>query len=141
MACLNPIPLRACKLPPVIPVATREAKAERRQDQPETGVIALMNVYDAAFDWPRDLHITALRIVQLYPKSTYHLDEPMAGVARESLTRGSLETVPIESDGSAHLEAPAGAAPSSARACVPPQAKPGPARRSCSTCSKQGITM
>lgn len=110
VACLDPIPLRPRKRPPVIPIATTQAKADQEPGKSHTATVAVMNVYDADFEWPEDTKITALRIVQLYPKSTFHLDEPMVGMARESLTRGSLGTVPIESDGSAYFTAPAGAA-------------------------------
>ncbi len=101
IACLDPIPLRPRPRPPVIPPANVPAPDVR------TGIIAVMNVYDSAFDWPPATKVAALRIVQLFPKATPREFEPNIGAGRQSLARGVLGTVPVESDGSACFEAPA----------------------------------
>jgi hypothetical protein len=68
----------------------------------------LTNVYDADFAWPPDTRITALRIIQVLPKTTAPLDQPRIGVATETNARAVLGTVPVEADGSAYFEAPVG---------------------------------
>lgn len=105
--CLDPIPLRARKRPPIIPSRTTEAVADRGADANEDmATIAVMNVYDAELAWPEDTRITALRVVQLFPKTTRKADEPSMGVGNQSLGRGVLGTAPVEADGSAHLAVP-----------------------------------
>ncbi|MBI2925232.1 MAG: hypothetical protein HYY24_05955 [Verrucomicrobia bacterium] len=110
ISSVSPMPLKARPKPPVIPdatLATAEAKKKAAQpDQPAT--IALMNVYDSDFAWPADTRITALRVLQVLPKSTPPPNEPRIGVAEQSNARAVLGTVPVESDGSAYFEAPAG---------------------------------
>lgn len=100
--CVDPMPLRPRKRPPVIPDQVKPA------DQSASATVTVMNVYDADFDWPADTKIKALRIVQLFPKTTFHMHEPRIGAAGESLGRGVVGTVPVESDGSAYFEAPVG---------------------------------
>lgn len=111
IACLDPIPLRARPKPPEIPVSTIQAKA----DQPEksdaaTGTVAVMNVYESELPWPKDTKIAALRIVAIFPKDNIFMNEPNMGYAAQSLGRGVLGTVPVESDGSAYFTMPAGMA-------------------------------
>jgi hypothetical protein len=72
--------------------------------------IAVMNVYDSDFDRPKGVRITALRIIQVLPKSTPPPNEPRIGVADQTNARAALGTVPVESDGSAYFEAPVGKA-------------------------------
>jgi hypothetical protein len=67
-----------------------------------------MNVYDSDFAWPVGTMISALRVIQLLPKSTPSPNEPRIGVAEQSNARAVLGTVPVEEDGSAYFEAPAG---------------------------------
>jgi len=109
IACLSPIPFRPRRVPPVIPsqtVQTAEDAREAGANRPAT--IALMNVYDSDFDWPRGTKITALRIIQALPKTTPPPNQPRIGVAQQTNARAVLGTVPIEADGSAHFEAPVG---------------------------------
>ena len=110
ISALNPMPLAARPMPPVIPDATLQTVEARRKsvnpDRPAT--IALMNVYDSETPWPDGAKITALRIIQVLPKSTPAPNEPRIGVAEQSNARAVLGTVPIEADGSAYFEAPAG---------------------------------
>jgi len=107
LTCLDPIPLRPRRRPPVLPVRTRQARADRIGANPKASVV-ILNVYASDFDWPKGTKIDAIRVVQLYPKTTYHKGRPMIGAARESLARGVLGTAPVERDGSAHFEVPAG---------------------------------
>ncbi len=105
--CLDPIPLKARRRPPVIPSRTTQALADRTAKADEsTATIAIMDVYDADFEWPAETQIKALRVVQLFPKTTRKADEPSMGTGNQSLGRGVLGTVPVEADGSVHFEAP-----------------------------------
>lgn len=106
--CLDPIPLKVRQRPPVIPGRTTQALADRRGGpEGEKATVAVMNVNDAELDWPEGTRISALRVVQLFPKTTRKADEPSMGVGNQSLGRGVLGTVPVEADGSAHFELPA----------------------------------
>lgn len=105
--CLDPIPLRPRPRPPVIPIETAQAWAEHQGDPVEaTATAAVMNVYDAARPWPPGTTIRALRIVQVFPKTTRIANDPNIGIGNQSLGRGVLGTVPVEADGSAHFELP-----------------------------------
>jgi hypothetical protein len=67
-----------------------------------------MNVYDSDFEWPPETKITGLRVIQVLPKTVPRVDVPRIGAATETNARAVLGTVPIEADGSAYFEAPAG---------------------------------
>jgi len=109
IACLSPIPLRPRPVPPVIPSQTvQTAEDARKAGANRSATIALMNVYDSDFDWPRGTKITALRIIQALPKTTAPPNQPRIGVAQQTNARVVLGTVPIEADGSAYFEAPVG---------------------------------
>ena len=106
--CLSPIPLRPRVCPPVIPdqtVQTAEARKLAGGKVP-TATVAVMNIYDSDFDWPKDTRITAMRIIQLLPKSTAPPNKPRIGVAAQTNARAVLGTVPVEPDGSVYFEAP-----------------------------------
>ena len=110
IACLDPIPLRARPRPPVVPIATAQAQAERHAStNSTTGVVAIMNVYDSAQAWPAGTKIKEVRVVNIFPKDNPFQDEPNMGVALQSLGRGVLGVAPVEADGSAHFKVPAGA--------------------------------
>ena len=69
----------------------------------------MQNVYES---WPKlpdgdENRITALRIVQVLPKTTPHANNPMVGAANASPGKQVLGTVPVEKDGSAYFECPA----------------------------------
>jgi len=102
IACLDPIPFRPRPRPPVIAAMTNRTPAV------STGTIAIVNVYDSDRKWPENTRLTVLRIIQLFPKTTVNADQPRIGAGAQSLARGVLGTVPIEADGSAYFEAPAG---------------------------------
>jgi len=113
IACLSPIPLRATPRPPVVPSPIREAAAvaapaPKPAGSPAEATVCVVNAYDGIKPWPADTKITALRIIELYPKATPNADVPRIGVGAQSLARGVLGTVPVESDGSAHFRVPAG---------------------------------
>ncbi len=110
ISCLSPIPLKVRSTPPVIPDATLATSDARRKadDANRPATIALMNVYDSDFAWPAGSKVSALRVIQLLPKSTPAPNDPRIGVADQSNARAVLGTVPIEDDGSAYFEAPAG---------------------------------
>ena len=108
IACLDPMPLRPRLRPPALPPGTRQATADRTADDPAQATVAIANIYDSDFAWPAATRITSVRVIQLFPKSTYHMDEPMVGAGIEALVRGVVGTAPVEADGSAHFDAPAG---------------------------------
>jgi hypothetical protein len=108
ISCLSPIPLRSRPAPPALPQRTTQAAAGTAEQDPTPATIAVMNVYDADFQWPADTRIEALRIIQVLPKTTPPADQPRIGVATETNARAVLGTVPVEPDGSAYFEAPVG---------------------------------
>jgi len=76
---------------------------------PNTGTFFMQNVYES---WPKlpdgeTNRITALRIVQVLPKTTPNANDPMVGAAYASPGKQVLGTVPVEADGSAFFEVPA----------------------------------
>ncbi len=111
ISCISPIPLRPRPKPPVVPENTTQtvaAKTALGGDRPAT--VAVMNVYDGDFKWPKGTKITALRIIQLLPKSTAPPNRPRIGVANQTNARAVLGTAPVEPDGSVYFEAPVGKA-------------------------------
>jgi len=110
ISALSPMPLQPRPTPPVIPDATLQtAEARRQAANPERqATITVVNVYDSETPWPEGTKITALRVIQLLPKSTPAPNDPRIGVAEQSNARAVLGTVPVEADGSAYFEAPAG---------------------------------
>jgi len=106
---LDPMPLRPRKRPPVIPIATQQAAAEKPADgKTQQATISVMNAYEAELPWPKGTKITALRVIQVYPKTTVVHTQPEIGCGKNSLTRAVLGTVPVEADGSAQFVAPVG---------------------------------
>ena len=106
ISCLSPIPLRPRPTPPVIPDYTTQTARTKHVQRPAT--IAVMNVYDSDFAWPEGTQIKALRIIQVFPKTTAPPNKPRIGVANQTNARAVLGTAPVEADGSAHFEAPVG---------------------------------
>ncbi|MDW8039308.1 MAG: hypothetical protein RMI90_14905, partial [Thermoguttaceae bacterium] len=72
------------------------------------GVFFLQNVYRSWPALPAGVKIARLRIVQVLPKSTWHINQPTVGLANASPGRQVLGTVPVEPDGSALFRAPSG---------------------------------
>jgi len=108
VSCLSPIPLRRRPRPPVIPDATTQTAATKKAAADLPATVAVMNMYDSDFKWPKGARITALRIIQLLPKSTAPPNKPRIGAANQSNARAVLGTVPVEADGSVYFEAPVG---------------------------------
>ena len=108
IACLDPIPFRPRPRPPVIPSQTVQAAEDQRGNSSASARIAVMNIYESAIPWPEGTKITALRVIQLFPKTTPAQNEPNIGIGDQSLARGVLGTAPVEADGSVYCEVPAG---------------------------------
>ena len=87
ISCSEPIPLRARKMPPVIPHRTlfgRPADPDGNRPEaipesqlPQTAAYGLVNVYNSRYPFPEGVKITALRVWQVFPKT-----EPMDGHPR-----------------------------------------------------------
>lgn len=109
ISCLDPIPLRPRKSPPIIPSQTRQTHVDRDgEPAPAFGTVAVMNTNISDMEWPEGTKIKQLRIVNIFGKSNANADEPAIGLANQSLARGVIGTVPVEEDGSAHFRVPAG---------------------------------
>lgn len=109
IACLDPIPLRARRKPPVIPDQTLQTAAAREQAaEPRPATISVMNMYDSDFQWPKDAEVAAMRIVQVLPKTTAPPNDPRIGVGNQTNARAVLGTVPVEPDGSVYCKVPPG---------------------------------
>jgi hypothetical protein len=104
-SCLDPIPVRARPVPPIIPEAS-EAFAETR-NRAKVAYFGISNIYESYLPFPKDIKIKELRIYQVIPKTTPNADVPMIGWGSQKPARGVLGTVPVETDGSAYFELPA----------------------------------
>jgi len=110
----SPIPLAARPRPPIIPAQTTQMARYRKDGETgnEPGTIGVVNIYQSNFDLPlvdgKPVKITALRVIQIFPKSTPFPDDPRIGIAEQTSARGVLGTVPVEEDGSVFFEAPFG---------------------------------
>lgn len=102
VSSLWPMPLASRPRPPVLPSFVDKGLAEAN-----AGTFFVQNVHAA---WPElpPTRIERLRIVQVLPKSTPHMDDPPVGAARGAPGKQVLGTVRVEPDGSAHFSAPAG---------------------------------
>jgi len=96
----NPTPLAPSPRPPIVPTADFAA------DQ-NTGTMVVTDVHQGLGD-VRQGTIKELRIVQVFPKTTWLANQPRMGVAGEENGRAILGTVPVEADGSAYFKVPAG---------------------------------
>ena len=100
ISSMDPIPLRPRPVPAAFPSERREGASGR---------FLVLNVRDTALPFPDDgRRVVALRVVQVLPKTTYMSDQPPMSVAKQVSARHLLGTVPVEEDGSAYFEAPAG---------------------------------
>ncbi len=109
LPCFSPIPLRARPMPPVLrDYTTHKPSGSDANATTQRSKIAVLNIYDSDFTWPEQVTISALRILQILPKSVPRRNTPKIGVAEQSNARAVLGTVPVEPDGSAYFEAPAG---------------------------------
>ena len=98
----SPLPLIARPTPPVIPSALPG-------DRPKAGEFLVTDIYQGLGGISRGT-VKELRVVQIFPKSTYVGNDPAIGFAGEENGRAILGTVPVESDGSAHFRVPQGKA-------------------------------
>ncbi len=96
------MPVRPRALPPALP-SLAEAS-----DKPE-GIFLLQDVNQGWPALPPGV-VKRLRIVQVLPKSTPHINAPTVGLPNASPGRQVLGTVPVEADGSAYFRAPSGIA-------------------------------
>lgn len=101
IASLWPVPLRPRNRPHIIPSTLDETAGNE-------GTFFLQNVYQSWPSLPEGVKIEQLRILQVLPKSTPHINEPMVGLANASPGKQVLGTIPVEADGSAFFRAPAG---------------------------------
>jgi hypothetical protein len=120
---VSPIPVKSRELPVVRPenldpdllpnqpfVALGDPDITKRPQ----ATVSVANVYQSLKPWPEGTKIKSLRIMQIYPMSVPsggppHETGPREPSSPESvvLARGSLGTVPVEADGSAHFTLPA----------------------------------
>ena len=96
----NPRPLVSRRRPPVV------ASTLPRHGPPH-GEMMLADVYQGLGAVRRG-SIKQLRIIQIFPKTTPVANHPRIGVAGEENARAILGTVPVEADGSAYFQLPAG---------------------------------
>ena len=114
ISCQHPMPLRPEKVPPLLPQVTlvglppAAATPRHAEELPQTANVGVMNVYDSLKPWPEGTRITALRIVQVLPKTTPSADGPKIGYGDQKNARQVLGTVPVEADGSAYFKLPVG---------------------------------
>lgn len=78
-----------------------------RDGKPLNVDFGLANVRASGQAFP-DVPIRGIRIVQILPKTTYAADQPRMSVARQISARILVGEVPVEEDGSAYFDAPAG---------------------------------
>jgi len=102
IASLWPMPLRSRPVPPALPPAAEVA------EKPE-GTYFVQDVWASFPPLPQGT-VKRLRIVQVLPKTTPHINNPSVGLANASPGKQVLGTVPVEDDGSAYFRAPAGIA-------------------------------
>ncbi len=96
----SPMPLRATPRPPLFPGAVPA-------DARPSGTVVMSDVYRGLGPVARGT-IKELRVVQIFPKTTPVANAPRIGMAGEENARAILGTVPVEADGSAYFELPAG---------------------------------
>lgn len=104
---IDPIPLKARPKPASINTATWQGERKNLPDH-YRATIKIADVYTADIPLPPNTVVKSMRIVQVFPKETRLINEPRNGYPAEALTRMSLGTVPVESDGSVYCEAPVG---------------------------------
>ncbi len=100
IASLWPVPLRPRPEAPAVASVSEEPPGRE-------GRFLLANVQASWPPLPPGL-VKSLRIVQVLPKSTPHINDPAVGIPNASPGKQVLGTVPVEPDGSAWFTAPAG---------------------------------
>ncbi len=99
-ASMYPILVTARPVPPVV-AGTREP------DLGSEGELVLDDVSRSHLPLPADRPIKALRIFEVFPKTTPVVNVPRIGHANAEGARMLLGTVPVEADGSAYFRVPA----------------------------------
>ncbi|MCX6868934.1 MAG: NPCBM/NEW2 domain-containing protein, partial [Verrucomicrobia bacterium] len=116
ISCLDPSPVKPRPVPPAIPHMTAVGKPLESGETfvaldpktiPDFGTVGLINVYDSIYPLTDLPKITALRVIQLLPKTTPIANSPRIGFGDQKSARMVLGTVPIEDDGSAYFKMPA----------------------------------
>ncbi len=104
---LSARPLRARPTPTVHPMGTWQGERENTPSH-KRATIGVANVRQTDFDWPDDVTIKRMRIVQLFPRKwgVGNIENPSTGWSEGGICRASLGTVPVEEDGSVYCEAP-----------------------------------
>ncbi len=113
ISSLWPVPLSPRRRPPIIPSPLGGGLGWGRPDEKNArgagkeGTFLLLNVYNSSPRIPRGT-VKRLRIIQVLPKTTPHINNPPVGIPNASPGKQVLGTVPVERDGSARFRAPAG---------------------------------
>jgi hypothetical protein len=95
----SPIPLVPRRVPPVLaPTLATE--------QSEVGELIVNDIYHGLGALPRGT-VKELRVIQIFPKTTWLANQPLIGFAGEENARAILGTVPVEPDGSVRFLVPA----------------------------------
>ena len=116
ISCLDPIPVRPRPAPPVIPHMTAVGKplepgksfVPNPQPAPAFGTVGLIDAYESIYPMSALSKIAALRIIQVLPKTTPNWRNPQIGCGSQKSARMVLGTVPVEDDGGAWFNMPAG---------------------------------
>ncbi|HPK37989.1 MAG TPA: hypothetical protein PLH01_06885 [Kiritimatiellia bacterium] len=118
ISCLSPIPLVPRPRPPVLTHGTQTGRPRLpngakpapipEAERTSKATVGLINVYNSRYPFPAGTVITALRVWQILPKTEPIVGKPRLGVCDQTPGRQFLGTVPVEKDGSAFFEVPAG---------------------------------
>ena len=125
IASQSPFPLKARPVPPVVQETVQPYKVAQGQPRANydrahmlaaaqadgqlsapPGVVSIMNIYESRHAWPENTKVTALRVIQILPKSTPGRNNPAIGYGTEKNARAVLGTVPVEADGSVNFFLP-----------------------------------
>jgi hypothetical protein len=99
ISSMYPIPVRTRPVPPMIPTVADTTG-------PKVGRFLVTDVYRGLQSPPGS--ITALRVVGIPGKTQPIMNQPALGITGDDPGKFVLGTVPVEADGSAHFQAPAG---------------------------------
>jgi hypothetical protein len=99
ISSMYPIPVRTRPVPPVIPTVADTTG-------PKVGRFLVTDVYRGLKSPPGS--ITALRVVGIPGKTQPIMNQPALGITGDDPGKFVLGTVPVEADGSAHFQVPAG---------------------------------
>ncbi|MCS7304285.1 MAG: discoidin domain-containing protein [Thermoguttaceae bacterium] len=102
----DPIPVQARPKPPMIAHQTAAAKPPQLEHL-EIGYFLLQDVYRGLGSVAQG-SIRRLRIVAVVPKLQPHMNQPNLGISSQDPGKFVLGTVPVEPDGSAYFQVPAG---------------------------------